>query len=51
VGDTDVAARTVGVNARGSDTPRRDVPLDEFADAVVDEVERKGLPERPASAG
>jgi threonyl-tRNA synthetase len=51
VGDTDVAARTVGVNARGSNDPRRDVPLEEFADAVVDEVERKGSPERPPVAG
>jgi threonyl-tRNA synthetase len=30
VGDDDVAAGTVGVNARGSDRPQRDVPLDRF---------------------
>jgi len=29
-GDTDVAAGTVGVNARGSDRPERDVPVDEL---------------------
>ena len=30
VGDDDVAAGTVGVNARGVDRPQRDVPLDDF---------------------
>src|SRR5437660_12097502 len=30
VGDQDVAAGTVGVNARGSERPERDVPVDEF---------------------
>lgn len=31
VGDDDVAAATVGVNARGGDQPDRDVALDDFA--------------------
>ena len=30
VGDQDVAGGTVGVNARGSERPERDVPLDDF---------------------
>jgi len=30
VGDDDVANDTVGDNARGSDKPERDLPLDEF---------------------
>ncbi|MCU1460036.1 MAG: threonyl-tRNA synthetase [Acidimicrobiales bacterium] len=34
VGDADVAAGTVGVNARGSDRPERDVPLDEFVERI-----------------
>ncbi len=38
VGDDDVAARTVGVNRRGSDQPERGVPLDAFATSVHDEV-------------
>ena len=32
VGDADVENGTVGVNARGSDDPERDVPLDAFID-------------------
>jgi threonyl-tRNA synthetase len=38
VGDSDVAATTVGVNRRGSNDPERDVPLDRFVDDVVAEV-------------
>jgi threonyl-tRNA synthetase len=38
VGDDDVGARTVGVNPRGGEV-ERDVPLDEFAQRVVDEVD------------
>jgi threonyl-tRNA synthetase len=34
VGDDDVAHGTVGVNVRGTDTPDRDVPLDEFVDRL-----------------
>jgi threonyl-tRNA synthetase len=45
VGDDDVAAGSVGVNARGSDRPRRGVALHEFVAAVVAEVEAKGSPE------
>jgi threonyl-tRNA synthetase len=46
VGEDDTEARTVGVNARGSDRPDRGVPLDVFVTAVAAEVEAKGLPER-----
>jgi threonyl-tRNA synthetase len=38
VGDTDVEAGTVGVNARGSDKPERDVHVDAFADRLAAEV-------------
>ncbi len=38
VGDTDVAAGTVGVNARGSDQPERDVHVDAFADRLHAQV-------------
>ncbi|MDE3206444.1 MAG: threonine--tRNA ligase [Acidobacteriota bacterium] len=38
VGDEDVAAGTVGVNARDEDQVRRGVPLDEFRAAVAAEV-------------
>ncbi|MCB1030806.1 MAG: threonine--tRNA ligase [Acidimicrobiales bacterium] len=38
VGDDDVAARTVGVNPRGGEVDRG-VPLDTFAQRVVDEVD------------
>ena len=38
VGDEDVAARTVGVNRRGSPSPDRGVSLDVFAEAVAAEV-------------
>ena len=37
VGDTDVAAGTVGVNARGNDV-ERDVPVDHFVARLTDEV-------------
>jgi threonyl-tRNA synthetase len=39
VGDDDVARRTVGVNARGSDRPERDVPLDDFLRRVAIDVD------------
>jgi threonyl-tRNA synthetase len=35
VGDDDVANDTVGDNARGSDKPERDLPLDEFVDRLA----------------
>jgi hypothetical protein len=38
VGDTDVAARTVGVNARGSDAPERGVSVDSFVEQVREEA-------------
>ncbi|MGH9282000.1 MAG: His/Gly/Thr/Pro-type tRNA ligase C-terminal domain-containing protein, partial [Acidimicrobiales bacterium] len=39
VGDDDVAAGTVGVNARGVDRPERDVPLDAFVARLRTEVD------------
>ena len=38
VGDEDVSAGTVGVNARGQDRPQRGVPLGEFSAALAAEV-------------
>ncbi len=38
VGDSDVEAGTVGVNARGADQPERDVPVDAFAERLAAEV-------------
>jgi threonyl-tRNA synthetase len=38
VGDDDVAARTAGVNPRGGEV-ERDVPIDQFAQRVLDEVD------------
>jgi threonyl-tRNA synthetase len=38
VGDSDVDAGTVGVNARGSDEPERDVHVDAFVDRLHAEV-------------
>ena len=34
VGDMDIAARTVGVNARGSDAPERGVSIESFVERV-----------------
>ena len=45
VGDTDVAARSVGINRRGSETPERDVQLATFVDAVTKEIHQRGTPE------
>jgi threonyl-tRNA synthetase len=39
VGDDDVAAGTVGVNARGSERPERGVDLAEFVERFADEVQ------------
>jgi threonyl-tRNA synthetase len=47
VGADDVGAGTVGVNARGSDRPERDVALDTFVSRLRDEVTSKGLPAPP----
>ncbi len=41
VGDSDVVAGTVGVNARGSEQPERDVHLDVFAERLAAEVTAK----------
>ena len=38
VGESDVAATTVGVNERGAKDPDRDVPLEAFVARVVDDV-------------
>ncbi len=45
VGDEDVHARTVGVNARGSNDPDRAVRLTDFAEALVAEIRAHGAPE------
>jgi threonyl-tRNA synthetase len=41
VGDSDVEAGTVGVNARGSERPERDVKVDDFALRLMAEVEAR----------
>ena len=41
VGDQDVANGTVGVNARGSDQPERDVPVDAFVERLQAELVAK----------
>ncbi len=48
VGDEDIEARTVGVNARGSNSPERGVPLDAFIERVTSEVAAHGSPDAPA---
>jgi threonyl-tRNA synthetase len=45
VGDDDVAAGTVGVNARSSERAVRDVALDEFLASLSVEIDTKGSPE------
>ena len=45
VGDADVAAKTVGINRRGSDDPERDVPVATFTEALFAEIEHRGAPE------
>ncbi|HEX9549188.1 MAG TPA: threonine--tRNA ligase [Acidimicrobiales bacterium] len=47
VGDDDVAAGTVGVNARGQDRPVRDVPADAFVEQLQAEVSAKLSPSTP----
>ncbi|MGH9064815.1 MAG: threonine--tRNA ligase, partial [Acidimicrobiales bacterium] len=52
VGEDDVAAGTVGVNARGSEAPERGVPLDDLVSRVVGEVaERRAAPVPGPGAG
>jgi threonyl-tRNA synthetase len=38
VGNDDIEHGTVGVNARGSDRPERDVPVDDFAERLAADV-------------
>ena len=45
VGDSDVDARTVGVNRRGATSPERDQPLDDFVAALSREIDEHGSPE------
>ncbi len=45
VGDDDVAARTVGVNARGGGDPERGVGVAEFVARLAAEVAAHGSPE------
>jgi threonyl-tRNA synthetase len=45
VGDDDVVARTVGINARGSNDPDRGVLVDSFIEQLVAEVASHGRPE------
>ena len=47
VGDEDVAAGTLGINARGTNDPERGVRVGEFASRLVDEVARHASPEAP----
>ena len=47
VGDEDVAAGTLGINARGTNDPERGVTVGEFANRLVDEVARHASPEAP----
>jgi threonyl-tRNA synthetase len=47
VGDEDVAAGTLGINARGTNDPERGVTVGEFANRLVDEVARHASPETP----
>jgi threonyl-tRNA synthetase len=49
VGDDDVAAGTVGVNARGSATPERGVPVDDFVARLGGEIEARVGPEHAAA--
>jgi threonyl-tRNA synthetase len=45
VGDSDVAARTVGVNRRSSEKPERDVPVEAFRATLATEIAERGSPE------
>ena len=45
VGDDDVRAHTVGVNARGANDPERGVDVDEFLARLRDEIAAHGSPE------
>jgi len=45
VGDDDVAGRTVGINARGSNDPERGVSLSDFMNRIATEIAQHGRPE------
>jgi len=45
VGDDDVADRTVGINARGSNDPERGVSLSDFVNRIAAEIAEHGRPE------
>jgi len=45
VGDDDVAGRTVGINARGSNDPERGVGLSDFVTRLSTEIAEHGRPE------
>jgi threonyl-tRNA synthetase len=45
VGDDDVAARTVGINARGANDPERGVGIEDFRARVAAEITHHGSPE------
>jgi threonyl-tRNA synthetase len=45
VGDDDVKANTLGVNARGSNNPERGVTLDAFRSRLAEEIASHGSPE------
>jgi threonyl-tRNA synthetase len=50
VGDRDVAAGTVGVNARGAERADRDVPVEAFIERLRGEVETRATAAEPAGA-
>jgi threonyl-tRNA synthetase len=50
VGDDDVAAGTVGVNARGEQQAQRGVPLDQFEASLLEEISTHALSGRGAWA-
>lgn len=45
VGDDDVATRTLGINARGTNTPERGVSLEQFRARLREEITAHGSPE------
>ena len=45
VGDDDVASRSVGINARGSNDPERGVALTDFVARLTSEIAQHGRPE------
>jgi threonyl-tRNA synthetase len=51
VGDDDAAAGTVGVNARGSASPERGVPVDDFVARLGGEIAAKVGPEHATADG